>query len=193
MQIKTTVQHLRLYYWSKLHILKSRDCIQHCQKGTWAIQQMRLRSLSMEECQDSDVWNTIHRTLSDAPAHSANQSTWDYFTLVQIIPNARVLGFCPEVIDINYGERRMHLSKLCCGLFTICKTRNRERISDLNLQASSSPFNSGTATFSLILAWWYWNKLKAPHETVKCQTFIRAAIFGSLITQSNASIGSMHF
>lgn len=33
----------------------------------------RLCSLSMEECQDSDLWNAICSTLSHAPAHFTNQ------------------------------------------------------------------------------------------------------------------------
>lgn len=53
-----TVQHLRLYYWSKLriHILTRRDHIRALTRGTFARQQMQLCSLSMEECQDSDLW-----------------------------------------------------------------------------------------------------------------------------------------
>ncbi len=42
-------------------------------KGTFAYQQMQLCSLSMEECQDTDLWNAICWTLSHAPAHTTNQ------------------------------------------------------------------------------------------------------------------------
>lgn len=102
-QTRKTVQHLRLYYWSKLHIhiLTRRDHILLWRKGPLRTNRCSSVHYLWKNVRIQICENAICSTLSHASAHSANQlnqidrivqtslicqshththSAWDYFT-----------------------------------------------------------------------------------------------------------------